>query len=67
MAGLSGPVRSDCQPGVMPGSGDGDVILATGGSTVRPGVSPTVGANDCSNTFGSSAKGLGLELCWPEK
>lgn len=39
MAGLKGPARNEFQPGVMPGSGDGEVMLATGGRTVLPGVS----------------------------
>jgi len=43
MAGLSGPARSDCQPGVMPGNGEGDVMLATGGKMVFPGVSTELG------------------------
>ena len=58
MAGLNGPARRDCHPGVIPGSGAGDVMLATGGRIVRPGVSDDGLPNDCSNTFGSSEKGL---------
>lgn len=67
MAGLSGPVRNDPPPqlkGVepVPGSNDeGEVIEATGGSFVPPGVSggpplaPSVGSppNDLSKGFGS--------------
>lgn len=58
MAGLRGPDRNDCQPGVIPGRGDGEVMLATGGRTVRPGVSTDGLPNDCSKTFGSKLKGL---------
>jgi hypothetical protein len=67
MAGLRGPVRNDDQPGVIPGKGDGDVIFATGGRMVLPGVSTDGFVKDCSKTFGSSEKGLPDELCACEK
>jgi hypothetical protein len=46
---------------VMPGSGDGDVMFATGGRMGRPpGVCsvPDSLPKDCSKTLGSSEKGL---------
>jgi hypothetical protein len=60
MAGLKGPARNDCQPGVMPGKGDGDVMFATGGKMGRPpGVSTEpLPPKDCSKTLGSSENGL---------
>lgn len=60
IAGLKGPARRDCQPGVIPGSGDGDVMLATGGRTVFPGVSagPEEPPKEASNGLGSTLKVL---------
>jgi hypothetical protein len=65
MAGLKGPARNDeLQPGVSPGKGVGDVMFATGGNTVRPGVSTEGFEKDASKTLGSSEK---AELWFPEK
>jgi hypothetical protein len=67
MAGLSGPARSDDdQLGVSPGKGVGEVMLATGGSIVRPGVSTEGFPKDCSKTLGSSENWL-VVLCVCEK
>lgn len=58
IAGLSGPDRKD-PPGQLNGvvplpgtKADGDVMAATGGSFVPPGVSGGA-PNDCSNGLGS--------------
>jgi len=58
IAGLNGPDLREFQPGVMPGNGEGEVMFATGGRIVLPGVSIEGLPNDCSNTFGSRLNGL---------